>query len=340
MSSSSSSSASSSPSGVPHAVLHSGDKIPLVGYGMWKVSKDLAPSLVVEAVKLGYRHFDNACDYGNEKEVGAGLREAIGTGLVKREDLWITSKLWNTYHAKEHVRAACLRTLADLGVTYLDLYLIHFPIPLKFVPFETRYPPEWFHDPTSPSPKMEFANVSVRETWEAMEELVADGLVRNIGVANFNCALLRDLLTYAKLRPAVNQVELHPYLTQETLLRYCAENNIHVTAFSSFGASSYIELGGAQPTDVIFHEKVIQDIAAKYGKTPAQVALAWGVQRGTSVIPKSNQPSRLAENISLFDFSLSEDDMKQIASLNKNRRFNDPGVFCRFAFNTFCPIYE
>jgi D-xylose reductase len=323
-----------------HARLSSGSSIPLAGFGMWKVPKNITAETVVGAIEVGYRLFDNACDYGNEKEVGDGLKTALSRGLVKREDLWITSKLWNTFHAKEHVKAACQRTLNDLGLEYLDLYLIHFPISLKYVAPETRYPPEWIYDPTSPTPRMEFEPVPISETWRAMEELVDAGLVRNIGVANFNCSLLRDLLSYARIKPAVNQVEIHPYLTQQKLIRYCHENGIHVTAYSSFGGTSYVELGGASKSDCVFEEQLLQEIGGKHGKSAAQVALTWAVQRGISVIPKTNNPKRLVENFDIFGFTLTSEEMEQINSLNKNKRFNDPGVYCELAFRTYCPIYE
>lgn len=186
-----------------HLTLHSGDKMPLVGFGCWKVAKEQMADTVYSAIKSGYRCIDEACDYGNEKECGQGIKKAIDEGLVTRKDLWVTSKLWNTYHRKEHVKMACKRTLEDLGVEYLDLYLIHFPISLKFVPFETRYPPEWFHDPNGADPRMEEDLVPMQETWEAMEELVSEGLVKNIGVCNMNCALLREILCYAKVKPSV-----------------------------------------------------------------------------------------------------------------------------------------
>ena len=151
---------------------------------------------------------------GNEVEVGQGIARAIESGNVKREDLWVTSKLWNTFHEPQHVRPACLKTLKDLGLDYLDLYLIHFPISLKYVPFEKRYPPEWFHDPNVEDPKMELISVPIQSTWEAMEALVKEGLVKNIGVSNFSCQGIRDLMSYANIKPAVLQVELHPYLQQ------------------------------------------------------------------------------------------------------------------------------
>lgn len=146
--------------------------MPSVGFGCWKVSKSDCAQSVFDAIKSGYRCIDEACDYGNEKECGEGISKAINEGVVKRQDLWVTSKLWNTFHRKEHVTAACKRSMADLGVDYLDLYLIHFPIALKYVDPQVRYPPEWIFDPKDPSPRMEEDNVSMRETWEAMEDLV------------------------------------------------------------------------------------------------------------------------------------------------------------------------
>ena len=145
--------------------LQSGDKMPLVGFGCWKVAKEQMAETVYSAIKSGYRCIDEACDYGNEKECGDGIKKAIDEGIVTRKDLWVTSKLWNTFHRKEHVKMACKKSLEDLGVEYLDLYLIHFPIALKFVPFEERYPPEWVHDPKSSDPRMEEDQVPIQETW-------------------------------------------------------------------------------------------------------------------------------------------------------------------------------
>ncbi|HVK18458.1 MAG TPA: aldo/keto reductase [Fimbriiglobus sp.] len=283
---------------------------------------------------------DCACDYGNEAQVGDGIRAALADGLCRREDLWVTSKLWNTYHAREHVRPAVERTLRDLQLDYLDLYLVHFPIAQAFVPFEERYPPGWFHDPDAAAPQMQFAKVPLAETWGAMEELVRAGLVRNIGVCNYGTALLRDLLSYADIKPAVLQVEMHPYLTQEKLLRFCRENHIAVTAFSPLGAQSYFSLNMAQADEAVLDRAVVRETARRHGKSPAQVLLRWGVQRGTAVVPKTSRPERLAENLAVFDFELSDEEMREIGSLNRGRRFNDPGVFAEAAFHTFCPIYE
>jgi D-xylose reductase len=320
--------------------LNTGRTLPSLGLGTWKIESEMAAQTVVEAAGCGYRHFDCACDYGNEEAVGAGFRQVIDSGICRREDLRITSKLWNTYHRREHVRTAVERSLRDLGLEYLDLYLIHFPIATRFIPFEDRYPPGWFFDPTATSPKMEMDRVPIGETWQAMEELVDAGLVRDIGVCNLGCFGLRDLLSYARIGPALLQVELHPYLTQEKLVRFCREEGIAVTAFSPLGALSYFSLGMADGSESVIEAAVVRDIAATHGRTPAQIVLRWGVQRGTAVIPKTSRHERLKENRAILDFQLTPEEMNAVNGLNRNRRFNDPGEFCEAAFNTFCPIFE
>ncbi len=318
------------------SVLH----MPSVGLGLWKVDPLGVGELVYEAISVGYRHLDSACDYGNEAEVGKGIERVLASNVCHREDLWITSKLWNTFHEPKYVRSALERTLRELQVDYLDSYLIHFPISLAYVAPETRYPPGWFFEPDAPNPSMQSIKVPVAETWGAMEELVDAGLVRTIGVCNFGISLLRDLQAVARIQPSSLQVEMHPRLTQEKLLRFCNQENIAVTAFSPLGAPSYVPLGMAKETDSLLINQDILEIADVVQRTPAQVLLRWGVQRGTAVVPKTSQPKRLKENISLFDFSLSEEQMLIIDGLNKNHRFNDPGDFCEQAFNTFFPIYE
>lgn len=319
--------------------LANGDRLPAVGLGLWKIERAKAASTIEEAARCGYRHFDSAYDYGNEPESGQGFRSVLASGLCRREDLWVTSKLWNTCHEPQHVRPALERSLKYLQLDYLDLYLIHFPISLKFVPFE-RYPPGWLVDPDAARPRMEPIRVPISDTWRAMEDLVRAGLVRNIGVCNFNVSLLRDLLSCAEIAPAVLQVEMHPFLTQEKLLRFCGEQGIAVTAFSPLGAASYYSIGMAGEGDSALEQTVVQETARRLGKSPAQVLLRWGVQRGTAVVPKTTRSERLRENLDIFNFELSADEMSAISALNRNRRFNDPGVFCETAFNAFFPIYE
>lgn len=320
--------------------LRTGDTMPALGLGTWKIPRDVCADTVHAAIAAGYRHLDCACDYGNEVEVGEGIARAISEGLVSRDDLWVTSKLWNTYHRPEHVEPAIRRSLADLGLERLDLYLIHFPISLRFVPFEERYPPEWLFDPDAEDPRMQFDPVPIAETWSAMEQLVESGLTRNIGVCNMTTGFLADLMASARVQPAVLQVEMHPMLTQERLLRFAHDHDIAVTAYSPLGAGSYVPLGMARSTQSTLDDPVVRGIAERVGATPAQVVLAWGLQRGTNVIAKSTSPTRLAENLGAADVTLTPQDMDAISGLDRHHRFNDPGQFCAAAFNTFCPIYD
>jgi D-xylose reductase len=317
-----------------------GKSMPAVGLGLWKIDPGAVADAVYQAIKVGYRHLDSAADYGNEKEVGEGIARAIADGLCSREELWVTSKLWNTYHREEHVEAACRKSLEDLGLDYFDLYLIHFPIALSYVDFNDRYPPEWLFDPAADNPSMQLDAVPLSETWGAMEMLVEAGLTRQIGICNYSASLLHDLMSYARIKPAMLQVESHPYHTQEALLRTAQQYNIAVTAFSPLGALSYVSIDMATANDSVLTEPVVMAAAQRAGATAAQVVLRWGIQRGTAVIPKTSNPQRLIENLTLSEFSLNDDEMAAIAALNQNRRFNNPGVFCEAAFNTFHSIYD
>ncbi len=323
-----------------HLSLADGGKFPTLGLGTWKIPEDMVPHCVCEAIRLGYRHFDCACDYGNEASVGKGLLSAIQSELCTRDDLWVTSKLWNTYHEPQHVRAACEKSLRDLQLDVLDLYLVHFPIALAFIPFEERYPPGWFFAPDEPNPAMKPIRVPYADTWGAMEELVHSGLVKRIGVCNLNISMLREVLSYCSIRPSVHQVELHPYLTQDRLLRYCNEEAIAVTAFSPLGADSYISIGMANANERVLEDAAVVEIAKVHQRSPAQILLRWAVQRGTVAIPKTQNVQHLSENLSIYDFSLSPTEMNCLTSLDRRRRFNDPAEFGERAFNTFFPIFD
>ncbi|KAB8073665.1 putative NAD(P)H-dependent D-xylose reductase xyl1, partial [Aspergillus leporis] len=271
-------------------------------------------------------------DYGNEVEAGQGVARAIKEGLVKRSDLFIVSKLWNSFHDGDRVAPICRKQLADWGIDYFDLYIVHFPVALKYVDPSVRYPPSW----TSEAGKIEFSNATIQETWTAMESLVDQGLAHSIGVSNFSAQLLMDLLRYARIRPATLQIEHHPYLTQTRLVEFAQKEGITVTAYSSFGPLSFLELDvkNAVDTPPLFEHDVVKGIAEKRGKTPAQVLLRWATQRGIAVIPKSNNPTRLGQNLEVTGWDLEGGDLEAISALDKGLRFNDP-----LGYGLYVPIF-
>ncbi|EMC98581.1 hypothetical protein BAUCODRAFT_374705 [Baudoinia panamericana UAMH 10762] len=306
----------------PTIKLNNGKEMPLVGFGLWKVNNDTCAQTVYDAIKTGYRLFDGACDYGNEKEAGEGVARAIKDGLCKREDLFLVSKLWNSFHDKERVKPICKKQLEDWGLEYFDLYIIHFPIALKYVDPSVRYPPGFTYE----NDKVELGKATLEETYHAMEELYEEGLAKSIGISNYNGGLLLDLERYAKHMPQTLQIEHHPYLVQQDLLDFCKSRGIAVTAYSSFGPQSFVELDmqSAKDAPLLFDHEVINAIAKKHNKSPAQVLLRWATQRGIAVIPKSNNPSRLAANLDVCSFDLADDEIKQISGLDKKLRFNNP----------------
>jgi len=303
--------------------LNTGHSMPQVGFGLWKVTNETCADTVYNAIKAGYRLFDGACDYGNEKESGEGVARAIKDGLVKREDLFIVSKLWNSFHDGHQVEPICRKQLADWGIDYFDLYIVHFPVALKYVDPAERYPPGWAVDGKD---DVQPSKASIQETWTAMESVHKKGLAKSIGISNFQGSLILDLLRYAEIRPATLQIEHHPYLVQSTLTKLAQEQGIAVTAYSSFGPQSFIELEWqkAKDTPVLFEHPVITKIAEKAKRTPAQVLLRWSTQRGIAVIPKSNDPKRLKQNLEVTDFDLSQEDLDAISGLDRNLRFNNP----------------
>ena len=304
-----------------YTTLPSWDNIPMTHFGTWKLERPFVA--VKNALEKGYKCIDCASDYGNEKEVGKAITEYLSSGN-DRSDLFITSKLWNTYH--DNVEEACRKSLMDLNLSYLDMYLIHFPISLKRIEIDEKYPAGWEYEDQG----MKIDRVPMHKVWKQMEKLVKDNLVRNIGVCNFPVALLSDLLSYCNILPAVLQVEIHPENSQEALVKFCKNNNIHVCAFSPFGGISYKK-------ETILDNKDVCSIAKKYNCSSSQVILSWNRNRGISVIPRSENENNLISNLMHVDLDI--EDMNILNELNVNKRYNDPKEFTPI-FGGFEPIYD
>lgn len=287
------------------------DKIPIIGLGTWKSGRREIYRAVREAVKTGYRHFDCAAIYGNEKEIGDALKDSIRAGEITREDIWITSKLWNNAHQKDHVSGALQKTLKDLCLDYLDLYLIHWPVAIKP---EVTYP-EQGDDFISPG------ELALSETWYAMESCVKKGLTKHIGVSNFSIRKLGELMETSSISPEMNQVELHPFLQQNDMLGYCRKNDILLTAYAPLGSGDRPPVLKNRNEPSLLENPVILKIAEKKGCSPAQVLIRWAMERGTAVIPKSVNPGRLAENFQSLAIELSGRDMESISMLDRNARY-------------------
>jgi alcohol dehydrogenase (NADP+) len=288
-----------------------GDKLDILGLGTWKSKPGEVYDAVRSAIRIGYRHFDCAFIYMNEKEIGQALADAFKDGDVKRDDLWITSKLWNNSHRKEDVLPALKKTLSDLQLDHLDLYLVHWPHVFK----------KEFIGASKASETHSTSEVTHIETWKEMENAVAHGLVKHIGVCNFNIHKLKALSALATIKPEMNQVELHPMLHQNELLEFCTQNAIHVTAYSPLGSPDRsVGMKAADEPD-LFALPVIIELAKKHGCTPAQIMIAWAMERGTAVIPKSVSPERQLQNFRSTSILLSSEDMDRMAILDKGYRY-------------------
>jgi 2,5-diketo-D-gluconate reductase A len=272
---------------IPDIMLNNGNTIPQFGFGVFQVRPQDTVEAVAAALEAGYRHIDTAEMYRNEKQVG----DAIAKSGVDRADVFVTSKLSNDAHRPDDARKAFDESLAALGSDYVDLFLIHWPLP-------TRYGGDFV------------------STWKTLEEFYRDGRARSIGVSNFQPHHLRRLHEETRIRPAVNQIELHPFLTQEDVVAFCAEHQIAVESWSPIAQGRVLD------------DPEIVSIASRVGKTPAQVVLRWHVERGFIVFPKSVTPARIRENIGIFDFELSGEDVEAISALNRNERTGpDPDAF-------------
>lgn len=263
--------------------LANGVRVPCIGFGTWQSEDgDEAYNAVMTALQSGYRHIDTAAAYGNEKSVGAAIRDFCREHNVRREDMFLTTKLWNDDHGYEATKAAIKKSIQLLGVSYIDLYLIHWPNPLKFRDCWAQ---------------------KNAESWQAMEEAYAAGQIKAIGISNFYGRHITELMKTAKVAPMVNQIKLCPGQTQDALVDYCARAGMIVEAYSPLGT------GG------IFSNAFMRELAQKYGRSIAQICIRWSLQQGYLPLPKSVTAERIAENTRVFDFALSDDDCKNIATL-------------------------
>jgi len=290
-------------------LINTSAEMPIVGLGTWKSKTGEVQKAVEVAIEMGYRHIDCARAYGNEKEVGDGIMSQINKGTIKREDVFITSKLWNVYHAPADVRGTVMDTLKDLQTNYIDLYLIHWP---------QAYVNNGQMFPKDANGKFIYSDVDYVDTWKALIGLQKEGLCKNIGVSNFNEYQINRIMKETQTTPSVHQIELHPYLVQDDMVKYCQDNNIAVTAYSPLGSPDRPWAAAGEP--VLLEDEKIKSIATRLGKSPAQVVLRFQIQRNVIVIPKSVTPSRIESNFNLFDFKLSDEDMKVISSFNRNFR--------------------
>jgi len=315
--------ATATPKLAPTVRLNNGYQFPIVGLGTYLCTADKCEQAIKDAIDLGYRHIDSAYLYGNEKEVGNAVRAKIAEGVIKREDIFITTKLWATFHEPEQVEKAFQKSFDNLNLGYIDLYLMHTPSAYKAVRKDgSSVPPADVDDvdlyPVDSNGVVLSNNVDYVDTWRAMEQLVKSGRVRSIGISNFDSEQVERLNSLAEIKPVTNQVECHPNLNQRQLIKFCADRNIIVTAYSPLGRPRSANSDNTKGTVLAIHDPKVKSLAVKYNKSVGQIILRYLIQNGAIVIPKSTNKKHIQENIELFDFELDPNDVEIMHGLNTN----------------------
>ncbi|XP_031633467.1 1,5-anhydro-D-fructose reductase-like [Contarinia nasturtii] len=287
---------------IPTTTLNNGVQMPAFGLGTFNIKGGEGVDVIKDAIDIGYRHFDTAFLYNNESELGEAINDKIANKVIKREDVFVVTKLWNTYHEPERVREGCDKSLTNLGLDYIDLYLMHFPVSFEYHGDDIPWPK------SGPNNEPNAINdIDYLDTWKEMEKLVDSGIVKSIGVSNFNSEQVDRLCKEGRIKPVVNQVECSPIINQKRLNAFCTERDVLIIGYSPLGKK-------------LISRPEIEEIAKKYDKTAAQIILRYLHELGVTPIPKTTHKKRLKENIDIFHFQLAQEDKEALDAMNTGER--------------------